>query len=295
MEMHQVRYFLAMARLLNFTRAADECNVTQPSLTRAMQKLEDELGGALFRRERRLTHLTDLGRLMLPHLERTYEAAEAAKQLAKGIGKAEIAPLALGIESTIESDALNAILGELGRCLPGFALNLNTGFATELLQSAMNGDLDLLIFEMPEASPERLDQWPLFNRDYFMVTRSDHPLALTMPQSLAAAREEVWIDHDGGNCVRLRAAAAALGFEPHIRHRATDPAHVRRLVGAGLGSAFMPRPPEDEELKAIRFHDAEITEEVVLAAVAGRKRGVAADAFVRAARARSWTAAKMDG
>jgi len=88
MEMHQVRYFLAMARLLNFTRAADECNVTQPSLTRAIQKLEDELGGALFRRERSRTHLTDLGRLMLPHLERTFEAAEAAKQLAKGVGKA---------------------------------------------------------------------------------------------------------------------------------------------------------------------------------------------------------------
>jgi len=69
MEMHQIRYFLAVCETLNFTRAAENCNVTQPALTRAIQKLEDELGGLLFRRERHLTHLTDLGRLMRPQLE----------------------------------------------------------------------------------------------------------------------------------------------------------------------------------------------------------------------------------
>jgi DNA-binding transcriptional LysR family regulator len=69
MEMHQIRYFLAVCETLNFTRAAEQCNVTQPALTRAIQKLEEELGGLLFRRERHLTHLTDLGRLVRPQLE----------------------------------------------------------------------------------------------------------------------------------------------------------------------------------------------------------------------------------
>jgi DNA-binding transcriptional LysR family regulator len=294
MEMHQVRYFLAMSRLLNFTRAADECNVTQPSLTRAIQKLEDELGGALFRRERSRTHLTDLGRLMLPHLERTFEAAEAAKQLARGVGKAEVAPLALGMEAVIESEAVDAILGELARGLPGFELTLTTGSSGELLEAAMNGDLDLLIVELPDAAPDRLERWLLFTQSYHMVTRADHPLATKPPDSLGAAREEAWIDHDGGNCARLRAAAVALGFEPVIRHRATDLTHVKRLVVAGLGSAFMPRPRDDERLRSIRFPDADITGEVVLGAVTGRKRGIAADAFVRASRARSWSAASAD-
>ena len=70
MEMHQVRYFLAVARTLNFTRAADECNVAQPSLTRAIKLLEGELGGDLFRRERPRAMLTPLG-------ERMYPAAQA--------------------------------------------------------------------------------------------------------------------------------------------------------------------------------------------------------------------------
>ena len=64
MEMHQVRYFLALCETLNFTRAAQRCNVAQPSLTRAIKNLEEELGGPLFRRERNRTHLTDLGRLV---------------------------------------------------------------------------------------------------------------------------------------------------------------------------------------------------------------------------------------
>src|ERR1043166_5326779 len=67
MEMHQVRYFLAVADTLNFTRAAEQCHVSQPALTRAIQQLEEEFGGLLLRRERKLTHLTDFGRLIEPH------------------------------------------------------------------------------------------------------------------------------------------------------------------------------------------------------------------------------------
>ena len=78
MEMHQIRYFLAVAETLNFTRAAEKCNVTQPALTRAIQKLEEELGGLLLRRERNLTHLSDLGRLMKPHLEQILSESESA-------------------------------------------------------------------------------------------------------------------------------------------------------------------------------------------------------------------------
>jgi len=81
--MHRVRYFLAVAHTLNFTRAAELCNVSQPALTRAIQQLEEELGGLLLRRERKLTHLTDFGRLIPPHLRQVLADAEAAKTTAK--------------------------------------------------------------------------------------------------------------------------------------------------------------------------------------------------------------------
>src|SRR5260370_5740572 len=95
MEMHQVRYFLAVTRTLNFTRAADECNVTQPSLTRAIKQLEAELGGDLFRRERPAAQFTELSQRMHPLLTQCYDAAPAARQLASSINSGECAALTI--------------------------------------------------------------------------------------------------------------------------------------------------------------------------------------------------------
>ena len=251
MEMHQIKYFLAMSRLLNFTRAADECNVTQPSLTRAIQKLEDEFGGELFRRERSRTHLTDLGRQMLPHLERTFEAAQAAKQLAKGLGKAEVAPLALGVDVAIESDTLDRILAELADGLPGFELSLSSGSSEDLLEAAMNGALDLIVVELPDDAPDRLDAWPLFDHSYHMVTRADHPLAGGGLPTLLSVREESWIDHEGNGCApaqgrRGRAWLRANRAPPRHRHgsgeAAGDLGSRQRLHSAAPGRRAPVRP-----------------------------------------------------
>src|SRR5947207_15204578 len=101
MEMHQVRYFLAVSDTLNFTRAAELCNVSQPALTRAIQQLEDELGGLMLRRERRLTHLTDFGRLIQPHLRQLLADAAAPKTTAKRFLNLQQAQIRLGIMCTV--------------------------------------------------------------------------------------------------------------------------------------------------------------------------------------------------
>ena len=83
MELTQVHYFLTLCRTLNFTRATEQCNVTQPAFTRSIQKLEGEFGGPLLFRERNSTQLTELGRSMRPHLEAMLDAADAARALAQ--------------------------------------------------------------------------------------------------------------------------------------------------------------------------------------------------------------------
>src|SRR5215469_17920618 len=97
MELYQIRYFVALCETLNFARAAERCGVTSPSLTRAVQKLEHELGGVLIRRERRLTHLTELGRLVRPMLEEVLAHAENTRTAAHRFLKAASKPLRLGI------------------------------------------------------------------------------------------------------------------------------------------------------------------------------------------------------
>ena len=115
MEMHQGRYFLAVARTLNFTRAADECNVTQPSLTRAIKQLEGELGGDLFRRERPASQLTELGQRMHPLLKQCYDAAVGARSLATSFRRGNIGALRLALSHTIDLSTLIPFLEELKR------------------------------------------------------------------------------------------------------------------------------------------------------------------------------------
>ena len=91
MDIHHIRYFLAVCETRNFTRAAEKCNVTQPALSRAIQQLEDEVGGLLFRRERNLTHITDLGNLLRPRFQQVLGRLVSAAQMERI--NAALAPL----------------------------------------------------------------------------------------------------------------------------------------------------------------------------------------------------------
>ena len=119
MEMHQVRYFLAVADTLNFTRAAEQCHVSQPALTRAIQQLEEEMGGLLLRRERKLTHLTDFGRLIEPHLRQLFANADAAKSTARKFLDLQDAQVRLGIMCTVGPARFMGFLAGFHAANPG--------------------------------------------------------------------------------------------------------------------------------------------------------------------------------
>ena len=125
--MHHIRYFLAVGETLNLTRAAERCNVAQPALTRAIKALETELGGELLRRERAVSHLTELGQRMLPMLRQCYDTALAAKMVAASIRKGEAAPLSVAISHTVTLGRFTPTLEELSRVLPGLQLKLHRG------------------------------------------------------------------------------------------------------------------------------------------------------------------------
>src|SRR4029450_3312585 len=101
MEMHQVRYFLAVAEELNFSRAAEKCAVSQPALSRAITPLEHECGGPLFPRERRLPNLSPLGRMVRPFLEQIARESDETLKLARQHAGAEKHTLQLGLMTTI--------------------------------------------------------------------------------------------------------------------------------------------------------------------------------------------------
>ncbi len=295
-EMHQVRYFLAVARLLNFTRAAEECNVTQPSLTRAIQKLEDEFGGLLFRRERALTHLTELGRMMLPHLEQTYAAAQTAKALARGLGKEQQAPLAVGIARPVMLTGLAAILEEMQRKLTGLSLDIVEAANVELLDRALHGSLELIIIEQPPNIPERCDAWPLYDRLFGLFANSEQAQQLPPPPmstAVLAARNWIGCRHEAE--ARLVEAALAEGQEIGFRHSAADSNQAAQMVAAGLGLAVLPLEiGQSMGLTAIDHPGWPSETRVMIGCIAGRKRSMAAEAFLKAARALDWHSLAAD-
>ncbi|MEI4469770.1 LysR family transcriptional regulator [Frigidibacter sp. MR17.24] len=278
MEMHQIRYFLAVSRLLNFTRAAEECHVTQPSLTRAIQKLEDEFGGPLFHRERAATHLTELGRQVQPHLQRTLDAAEAAAELAVSLGRAEIAPVTLGLVEGLTAAPLATVLRNLATAFPGLALDLKVAGSADLIGRAMAGELDLIVVEAAPDMPERLDTWPLYERRWSMVG--------PMPADAADDRAT-----DGPVIGWSEAAQAleALGAQRAapvgIAHRTDHLATARAMVAARLGQALLPAEALGPEDAAV---PTGISGRIVMASVAGRRRARATEALVRIARASDW-------
>lgn len=296
MELFQVRYFLALARTLNFTRAAETCNVSQPALTRAIQRLEEELGGPLLHRERNLTRLTQLGLAMLPHLEAAHAAADAAAAQAAAFRRREGEPLRLGIEGTLSAAILGPIIGELQSRIASFELGLTEASSIELQERLLAGELDSAILVEGDKPPERLDRWRLFRERYVMLCPKAHALATLAAIPIAGLAEESLIIRGVADCdldQALTRLCTEAGIEPRIRHRCAGEGQLRQMVAAGLGLALAgEHDPAGPGIAARALADTAAQRQILLAAVAGRPHGPVLAAFLKLARARDWQLSK---
>lgn len=289
--MHQVRYFLAVCKTLNFTKAAEECNVAQPSLTRAVQKLEEELGGALFHRERANTHLTELGRLMLPHLEQTYAASQAAKALATSVRKGEVAPLRLAVDTTVPVRPIIEMLSSLKESIRGLELTLGSGTRVTVIDKALDGAFDLVVASQAGEPHDRLRSWTLFREQCRAIVPRAHRFAGRDSISLKDLDGEPMIERIDC-CLHpiFLAACQTAEVKPEVRHRASGEEQLQRMVLSGFGIGISPPTLSlTDGLVSVPIEGDRFEREVVLATVPGRRFSVAADAFVKVARARDWS------
>jgi DNA-binding transcriptional LysR family regulator len=299
MELYQARYFLTLAQTLNFTRAAEACNVTQPALTRAIQRLEEEFGGSLLHRERNLTQLTELGRQLLPLIEQTYRAAEAAKAAAAGFRQRDAAPLRLGLAPSICASLLAPVLAELRQRLAGLALTLAQAEPDGLVEALLDNGLDAALLVRPEKLHERLDRWPLGSERYVVLCRPDHPLAALDAVPVEALADEPILALSSADCdfrAALQRLCGAAGIEPRIRHEAAAGEQIEAMVAAGLGLALAgarQKPPAG--LAARPLADPLARRQLLLVAVGGRPHGPALSLFLKLMRARDWEAASAAG
>jgi len=289
MDLTQIRYFLAVAETLNFTRAAERCNVTQPALTRAVQRLEEELGGPLLLRERAFTQLTELGRAMLPLLRGTAEAADAVRAGAAGFARRDgPAPLRIGVERGIPPATLLPLLREVIAHVGGVELTLAEDAADALAEALLGGTLDAALLPETGPLPERLSRWPVFTQHIAVLLPEAHALAARAAVPAAELAAAALLP---ASCAGSAAAAEAAGTA-RATHVAGSAATVELLVALGLGPALAPsgrlRLPGCVERP---LEGPGATRPVLLAIPAGRPMNAAVGAFVKLARARRWDAA----
>ena len=291
MEMHQVRYFLAVARTLNFTRAAEECNVAQPSLTRAIRQLEGELGGDLFRRERPHAQLTELGQRMLPLLKQCYDSAMSARALASAIKKGEVGALRLALSTTIDPSLVTPHVVELGKLFEGLELKLLRGTAREVLEHLKQGNVELAIAARIDDEWERLDSWALFTEDFQLFVNAMHAFSTRPSVMIDDLRpERLMVRTYCETTPELIELLRMREFDVTRFHEVSTDGDLIALLEAGLGVALVPRSTKStDSLLRVGVEGFEIKRTVQLYGVAGRQRTAVASAMMKMLRAYDWS------
>lgn len=178
MEIHQIRYFLAACNELNFTHAAKSCGISQPSLTRAIQLLEKEFGGDLFRRHRTRIAPTELGRIVRPYFEEILQTTFTAKRVAEDFTKRSSNDLRLGVMSTIGSALILKVLEQLRSAHPSIQLAVTEGNADSLEGSLLAGEIDAAIYSRPfKEKNSRINHIELFSERMMIAVAKSHRLA----------------------------------------------------------------------------------------------------------------------
>jgi DNA-binding transcriptional LysR family regulator len=288
-ELQQVRYFLSLARTLNFTRAADECNVTQPALTKSIKRLEEALDGQLIYRQRNHTQLTPFGRAMLPLLEQIYSAAEVTKAQASMFHRLGGSTLRLGTSIELDTAFLVPVLRELNRHVTTLDLAWKSDGRDALVTMLVEGSLDVAILVDREKLPDQLHRWPLFSERYVAMCPPDHALAKWPEIPPELLRREKLLLPDRLDC-DYRSALAALGAGEagacRICQLASCEDKIEQLVLSGYGvsvSTESRRMPIGLVARPIAPPFPRRT--ILLVIPAGRRRNLAVDGFMKLARA----------
>ena len=291
MEMHQVRYFLAVARTLNFTRAAEECNVAQPSLTRAIRQLEEELGGDLFRRERPHAQITELGDRMLPLLRQCHDSALGARALASSIKSGDVGSLRIALSTTIDITLLMPQILELQKHFKHLELKFMRGNPAQIAEFMKSGDAELAIASSLGEAWDRLDRWPLFSESFILVATPGHRLAASPIVGFTDLREERILVRTA--CEHTEALASLLrsnAINVDRAHEISSEPDLAAFVEQGIGIAFVPRSSFGlAQVSRIPVDDLDLRRTVFLYGVAGRQRTPVATTLMKMLRAADWS------
>ena len=241
MELHQLRYFCAVAETGSFSRAAEQSHVSQPSLSQQILKLEDELGVRLFDRPGRSVRLTDLGKTFLPHARAVLCELEAARGDVLEQKDSLGGSVSVGVIPTVAPYFLPPHLTSFSRQFPQVRLNVVEDITPVLLERLRAAAIDVAILALPIRGHE-FETFPLLTERLFAALPKKHSLASRRTLSLKDLRSEPFLLLRDGHCFRDTAVAACdrARLQPQIIFESGQFSSLLSMVGAGMGVSIVP-------------------------------------------------------
>lgn len=295
MTLTELKYIVAVARELHFGRAAEACFVSQPTLSVAIKKLEDELGVVLFERGSSEVSLTPSGERIVVQAQRVLDEAARVKELAKQ-GKDPLSgALRVGVIYTISPYLLPALIRQLVRDTPQMPLLLNENLTVKLLELLKNGEIDVAILALPLPETGLMIQ-PVYDEQFVVGVPRAHPWAKKRAVSADDLKKETMLLLGSGHCFRdqvlevcpelSRFSAGAEGIQKTFEGSSLET--IRHMVASGLGVTVLPmsstpeKVPRDSLIAYLPFRKPVPDRRVVLAWRKSFTRGAAIEALRRA-------------
>ena len=291
MELYQIRYFLAVAETLNFTRASERSFISQPALTKAIQRLEEAIGGRLFDRTKNSVQLTALGRGMLPNFRQIYDTANQAREEARRLtSSVHREVVRVGVMCTIDFHEM----------LPGFAssqdghidieLSFREGNFEALTDALDQGDIDVGIMCSPYEIPKRYAATTLFSEEYVLAIGDDHRFNGRDSVEMSELDRERYCERvmcEFSNYIERLLRDRAVKLE--VVQRSSREDWIQAMVRANFGVAFMPVSiARAGDLEFVTMTDLPIVRDVVVLTQADRPIGAAQQAVIDSLVAHGW-------
>ena len=282
MELRQLRYFVAVAEELHFTRAAVRLGLAQPSVSSQLRKLEDELGAALFDRGPAGAHLTQAGEVLLPLARQVLADVDEAASQVREVGTLGRGRLSIGATPSLSTVLLPAALARFHTAHPGITVGIFEEGSGGLVSRLESGEVELALVILP-LHQSWLATTPLASEELVVVTGPGHPLAGRAAVAVEDLRDVPLVMFREGYDLRAATFSAcnAAGFDPVLATEGGEMDGVLALVASGIGAAVVPsivagsRP----ELRAVRFEGTGLHRIIGLARRADRSVSRAGAAF----------------
>lgn len=241
MEINQIRYFLAVAKILNFTRAAKACAVSQPALSKAIRNLETNLGADLFDRDSQKVELTDFGRTMRIHFERIEDNLQKARGAANAAMGTTIKKLNVGVMCTIGPHRFSRFLQAFSAKNPEVEITLHDVIEAVIPELLLSRIIDCVICARAENHDQRFQAISLFKENMVVAFANGHRFSDFETVSLAELTQEPYLDRL--HCEfrdDFLSITKASGLELNVALRSEREDWILELIHDGLGVSVLP-------------------------------------------------------